>query len=133
PADSGEQRAGGSRSGWRGIIAALAIAEVLGIHARVAEVVVDEHRGLAGELETLAAFVAGDQIIETDHVGGGAGELAAVFLTGAAGQFPFFSAHLPAHRSFEFAAAARADELDFARLLFFRVKAAFVHRSSAFT
>ena len=47
----------------------LTVAEVFGVLRGIAEIVVDEDRGLAGQLETFAAFVAGDQVVEARHVG----------------------------------------------------------------
>lgn len=104
-----------------------AVAEIFGVGVGVAEIVVDENGGLAGELEALAALEAGHQVIEPDHIGCGLGEFAAVFFAGAARQFPFLARNLPAHGKFEFAAAARANELDLPGFFLFRVKRALVH------
>src|SRR5215468_3167588 len=108
----------------------LSIAKILRVFVGVAEIIVDEDGGLAGELETLAALVAGDEVVQANHVGCGSRKLAAVLLAGASGEFPLLTAHLPAYRRLEFAATARADKLDLASLFFFRIKAAFVHLSS---
>ena len=68
-----------------------AVAEIFGIFVGVAEIVVDQDRGLAGKLEALAAFVAGDQIVQANHERSGFREFAAVFFAGAAGKFPFLA------------------------------------------
>ena len=57
-----------------------AIPEVFGVDVGIAEIVVDENGGLAGEFEALAALVAGNQIVKANHEGGGFGELAPVLL-----------------------------------------------------
>ena len=35
----------------------LAVAEIFGVGVGIAKIIIDEHRGLAGEFESLAAFV----------------------------------------------------------------------------
>ena len=104
-----------------------AIAEVFGVDAGIAEIVVDEHGGLAGEFETLAALVASNKIVETNHEGRGFGKFAAIFFAGSARQFSFLAADFPAHRSFEFTAAAWTDQLDLACLFSFRIEGSLVH------
>src|SRR6516162_2201448 len=74
-----------------------AIAEVFGVDAGIAEIVVDEHGGLAGEFETLAALVAGNEIVKANHKGSGFCELATVLLARAARQLLFLAADLPAN------------------------------------
>src|SRR5438046_10471002 len=105
----------------------LAVAEVFRVGAGIAEVVVDEYRGLAGQFETLAAFVARHQVVQADHIGSGFVELLSVFGAGAARELFFLAANLPAHGEFEIFVAARADQLDLAGLFFFRVERALVH------
>lgn len=104
-----------------------AVPEILGIGVGISEIVVDQYRGLPGQLETFAALVASNQIIESHHVGSRFGELPPIFFTGATRQFPFLAGDFPAHGEFKFAAAARANELDLPRFFFFRVKHALVH------
>ena len=82
-----------------------AIAEVFGVHVGIAEIVVDEHGGLAGEFETLAALVAGNEIVKANHEGGGFCEFATVLLARGARQFLFLAADLPTNGRFEFATA----------------------------
>src|SRR5580704_3706167 len=89
-----------------------AVTEVFGVGAGVAQIVVDQHRGLPGKLEAFAAFEAGDEVVETHHVGGSLGKLSAVFFAGAAREFPLFAGDFQSHGKLEFAAATRADELD---------------------
>src|SRR5256885_15129968 len=60
---------------------------VFWIGVGVAEIVVDENRRLAGQFETLAALVAGHQIIQPHHVGTGLLKLPLVFLADSARQF----------------------------------------------
>ena len=105
----------------------LTVAEIFGVGVGVAEIIVDEHRGLAGQLEAFAAFETSDEVVEPHHVGRGFGKFSAVFFAGAAWQFPFFAGNFPAHGKLELAAAARADELDLPDFFFLRVKSAFVH------
>ena len=105
----------------------LAVAEVFRVGAGIAEVVIDEYRGLAGQFETLAAFVARHQVVQADHVGSGFVELFAVFRARPAREIFLLAANFPAHGEFEIFVAARADQLDLAGLFFFRVKRAFVH------
>jgi len=81
---------------------------------------------LAGEFEALAAFVAGDEVVETNHEGRGFGKFAAILFAGAARQFSFLAADFPAHRSFEFTAAAWTDQLDLARLFLLGIKSPLV-------
>jgi hypothetical protein len=105
----------------------LTVAEIFGVGGGVAEIIVDEHRGLAGKLEAFAALETGDQVVEPHHVRRGFGKLSPVFVAGAARQFPFLAGNFPAHGKLELAAAARADELDLPDFFFLRVKGAFVH------
>jgi hypothetical protein len=105
----------------------LTVAEIFGIGVGVAEIIVDEHSGLAGKLEAFAALETGDEIVEPHHVGRGFGELSAVFFAGAARQFPFLAGNFPAHGKLELAVAAGADELDLPDFFFLRIKGAFVH------
>lgn len=105
----------------------LAVSEIFRVGVGIAEIVVDQHRGLAGEFKAFAAFVARHQIVEPHHEGSRLRELSAVFFAGAAGQFPFLPGNLPAHGKFKFAAAARADKLDLPGFFFFRIERAFVH------
>jgi len=104
-----------------------AIAEVFGVQVRIPEIVVDENGGLAGEFETLAALVASNEIVETNHKGGSFDELAPGFFTCAARQLLFLAADLPTHRRFEFAVATRTNQLDLAGLLFFEIEGSLVH------
>ncbi len=104
-----------------------AVAEILRIGVGIAEIIADENRGLARQLEALAAFVAGDQVIQPHHIRTGLRELFPVFLAGSARQFFLLAANLPAHRSLEFAMAAGADQLYFTGFFFFRIKLALVH------
>ena len=53
-----------------------AVAEVFRVVVGIAEVIVDQNGGLAGELEAFTAFVAGGQIVEANHVRSGLGEFA---------------------------------------------------------
>jgi hypothetical protein len=76
---------------WSLITSFSAIAEILGVFAGVAKIIVDKNGGLAGKLEAFAAFVASDEIVQADHEGTGSGELAAVFFAGAAGEFLFLA------------------------------------------
>jgi hypothetical protein len=108
-----------------------AVAKVFGVGGGIAEVVVDEYSGLAGEFETLAAFVAGHEVVEAHHVGSRLIELLSVFQAGAARQLLFLAANFPAHRKFEILVAARADQLDLASLFFFCIERALVHGLAA--
>jgi len=91
------------------VVTKLAVAEIFGVFGGVAEVVIDEDGGLAGEFKTFAAFVAGDEIIEANHEGSGLRKFFAIFFAGAARQFPFLAADFPAHRSYKLATTARAN------------------------
>lgn len=104
-----------------------AVAEVFGVGVGIAKTVVDENRGLAGQFESLTAFVARHEVVQADHVRGGLRKFSFIFLTDAARQFPFLPADLPTYRRFELTAAARANELDLAGLFFFVVELALVH------
>ena len=104
-----------------------AIAEVFGVDAGIAEIVVDEHGGLAGEFETLAALVAGNEIVKANHEGSGFCEFATVLLARGARQFLFLAADLPTNGRFEFATATWTDQLDFACLFSFRIEGSLVH------
>jgi hypothetical protein len=104
-----------------------AVAEIFGIGVGIAQIVVDEHRGLPGKLKALAAFEAGHEIVEPHHKGSGLRKLSPVFFAGATRQFPSLPRNLPANGKFKFTAAARADELNLPCFFFFRVKGAFVH------
>lgn len=104
-----------------------AIAEIFGVGVGIAEIIVDQHGGLPGQLKTFAAFVARHQIVEPHHERSSFGKLSAVFFAGAARQFPFLARDLPAHGKFKFPSAARADELDLSGFFLLRVKRAFVH------
>src|SRR5262249_16392762 len=108
------------------------VSEILWVRVRVAQVVVDQYRGLSGQFKTLAAFVASHQVVQANHVGRGLGKLAAVLFAGSPREFPFLAAHLPAPPRLKLPAATWADQLDLAGLFFFRIKAAFVHPSSTF-
>ena len=66
-----------------GALAGLAVAEIFRVGVWIAEIIVDEHRGLAGQLKAFAAFETGDEIVEPHHVGRGFGKLSAVFVAGA--------------------------------------------------
>jgi hypothetical protein len=105
----------------------LAVAEIFGVGVGIAEIVVDENGGLACKLEALAAFEAGHEVIKPNHERSSFGKFAAVFFAGAARQFPFLARDFPADGKFEFAAAARANELDLPGFFLFRVKRALVH------
>jgi|HubBroStandDraft_6_1064221.scaffolds.fasta_scaffold04008_9 hypothetical protein len=105
----------------------LAVAEIFGVGVGIAEIIVDEHRRLAGQLEAFAAFETGDEVVEPHHVGCRFGKLSAVFFAGTARQFPFLAGNFPAYGKLELAATARADELDLPNFFFLRVKSAFVH------
>ncbi len=61
-----------------------AIAKVFRVGVGIAEIVVDKNRGLAGQFEAFAAFVASDQIIQPHHIGTGLGKLFPVFLADSA-------------------------------------------------
>jgi hypothetical protein len=103
------------------------VAEVFRVGVGITEIVVDEHGGLAGQFETLAALVASHQVVQPHHIGRGFLKLFPVFCAGSTGQFFFLPADFPAHGSLEFAAAAGADQLHFPGFFFFRVKLALVH------
>ncbi len=105
----------------------LAVAEVFRIGVAVTEIVVNENCGLPCEFNALAAFVAGDEVVEAHHVGGRFSELGAVFGAGAAGQFPFLGANFPADRSGKFVMATGANQFLLLVLFPFRVKRAIIH------
>jgi hypothetical protein len=104
-----------------------AIAEIFGIGVGIAQIIVDEHRGLPGKLKAFAAFETSHEIVEPHHEGSSFGKLSAVFFACSARQFPSLPRDLPAHGKFELSATTRADELDLPGFFFFRVKGAFVH------
>jgi hypothetical protein len=104
-----------------------AVSEILRISVGVAEIVIDQHGRLPGQLKALATFVAGDQVIQPHHERSGFGKFSAVFFSRPARQFPLFARNFPAHRKLKFSAAARAHQLDLSRFFFFRVKRALVH------
>jgi len=103
------------------------VSEILRVGVGIAQIVVDQHGGLSGKLKPFAAFETRHQIIEPHHVGRGFSEFSSIFFAGAARQFPLLPRHFPAYGKFEFAAAARADELDLSGFFSFGVKRAFVH------
>jgi hypothetical protein len=104
-----------------------AIAEILGIGVRIAEIVVDQHRGLPRELKAFAAFETRYEIIEPHHEGSGLGKLSPVFFACATRQFSLLARDFPAHGKFKLTATTRADELDLPGFFFLGVKGAFVH------
>lgn len=104
-----------------------AIAEIFGIGVGIAEIVVDQDGGLAGQFETLSALETSDEIVEPNHVGSGFGKFSAVFVTSAARQLSFLARNFPTNGKLKFAAAAWADQLDFSGLFLFGIKRAFVH------
>src|ERR1700730_16327265 len=110
---------------------ASAVAEVFGVGVRIAEGIGDEHGGLAGELEALAALVTRDEVVQAHHVGCGFTKFPSIFLTGTPRELLFLSANLPAHGEFKFAAAARTHELDLSNFLAFGVKGSLIHGHDA--
>jgi hypothetical protein len=114
-------------SSCQGFAKKSAVAEIFRISGGVAEIIADEHCGLTRKLKSFAAFEASHQIVEPHHKRSRLGKLSAVFFAGAARQFPLLPGNLPANGTFEFAAAARTDELDLPGFFFFRVEGAFVH------
>ena len=105
----------------------LPVPEVFGVGGGIAEIVVDEHGGLAGEFKTLAAFVTRDEVVQANHVGSGAVEFLAIFGAGAARKLLLFAANFPAHGKFEILVTARANEHGFPDFFFLGVKGALVH------
>jgi hypothetical protein len=104
-----------------------AVAEIFGVSIGVPEIIVDEHGGLPRKLKAFAAFETCYKVVQPHHERSRLGKLSAVLFTGAARQFPLFAGDFPAHGKLEFAAAARADELDLSGFFLFGVKRAFVH------
>src|SRR6266849_4850309 len=115
----------------RGPATLSAIAEILRVVVGITQIVVDQNRGLTSQFKSFAALVARYQIVQPDHVGSRLRKLSLVFLADSARQFSFLPADLPAHGSFEFTAAARANEFDLAGLLFFGIERPFVHGQGA--
>jgi hypothetical protein len=105
----------------------LAIAEIFRIGVAVAQSIADQNCGLPGQLNPLAAFVAGHQIVQPHHVRSRFREFNAILATSAARQFLALGAYLPAHRRRKFIAAARAKQL--LRFIFFPfgIKRALIH------
>ena len=105
----------------------LAVPEIFRISVAVAKIVVDQNRGLAGQFNPLAAFVARNHIVQPDHIRTCLVEFDAVFAASAAWKFLALGTHLPPNRGRKFAAATGADHL--LRLVFFpfRIECALVH------
>jgi hypothetical protein len=57
--------------GGRKIATESAVAEIFGIGVGIAQIIVDEHRGLPGKLEPFAAFETSDEVVEPHHEGCG--------------------------------------------------------------
>ena len=103
------------------------ISEIFGVGDGIAEIVVDEYCGLAGEFEAFAAFVASNEVVQPNHVGRGVVEFLAVFRAGAARKLLFLAADFPADGKLEIFVAAWTNKLRLPDFLFFRVERALVH------
>src|SRR5580700_4200123 len=105
----------------------LPVPEIFRIRVGIPQRVGDEHSRLTSQLETLAALVASDQVIQAHHVRSSLGKFPAVFVTGAARQFLLFPADFPTHGKFKFAAATRAKQLNLPGFFALGVKSSLVH------
>src|SRR5437899_2410127 len=73
-------------------------------------------------LEAFAAFVAGNEVVQPNHVGRGVVEFLAVFRAGAARKLLFLAADFPADGKLEIFVAAWTNKLRLPDFLFFRIE-----------